>query len=263
MANLEWSPIVRNYDNEHKVSSLESIHSPIHPLLPSKPKLVNLPKPPVVSKRGSISVTTTTFDPLSDPLSGGSSSNDPLSNPLSNLSIADPLASNKIIENNSSLQDAQESHHMKLNTPWNQRKQQILKDYVFSGTLTVSGSAIGGFEGSGVEDGSSNKEIDKYSNRLAQLERRHVHDSSVQMSQTDYIQHIHKLAADLKQAWSNDERVQSLKIAIMLSKLLSDTNIPQFYPSLFVLVTDELDKFGDMVFLRLKTKSEEFLNEGK
>lgn len=262
MANLEWSPIVRNYDNEHKVSSLESIYSPIHPLLPSKPKQVNLPKPPVVSKRGSVSITTTTFDPLSDPLNGGNSSNDPLSNPLSNLSINDPLSSSKIIEKNISLKDAQETHSWKLNTPWYQRKQQILKDYVFVGTLTVSNSAISGFEGSGVEDGSGKKEIDKYSHRLASLERRHVHDSNIQMSQTEYIQHINKLTSDLKIAWNNDERVQSLKIAIMLSKLLSDTNIPQFYPSLFVLVTDELDKFGEMVFNRLKKKAEEVLNEG-
>ena len=70
-----------------------------------------------------------------------------------------------------------------------------------------------------------------------------------------------KLSDDLDTAWSNDERVASLKIAISLAKLLSDTNYPQFYPVMFVLVTDVLERFGEMVYNRLKGKAEDALNE--
>ena len=54
----------------------------------------------------------------------------------------------------------------------------------------------------------------------------------------------------------------SLKIAIQLAKLLADTTVPLFYPSIFVLVTEVLDKFGDMVFNRLRIKADDALKEG-
>jgi len=40
------------------------------------------------------------------------------------------------------------------------------------------------------------------------------------------------------------------------TKILSYTSPLQFYPSKFVLVTDLLDLFGDLVFKRLQSKSE-------
>lgn len=40
------------------------------------------------------------------------------------------------------------------------------------------------------------------------------------------------------------------------TKILSYTSPLQFYPSKFVLVTDLLDLFGDLVYKRLKSKSE-------
>jgi hypothetical protein len=72
---------------------------------------------------------------------------------------------------------------------------------------------------------------------------------------------VKKLSSDLAAAWAKDERVGSLKIAIQIAKLLSDTTLPQFYPSIFVMVTEALDKFGDMVFKRLRTRADEGLAE--
>lgn len=43
---------------------------------------------------------------------------------------------------------------------------------------------------------------------------------------------------------------------LQCTKILSYTSPLQFYPSKFVLVTDLLDLFGDLVYKRLKSKSE-------
>lgn len=56
-------------------------------------------------------------------------------------------------------------------------------------------------------------------------------------------------------AWDSEQRVKAFKIGIQCSKLLSDVNVMQFYPSKFVLITDILDTFGVLVFDRLKGKS--------
>lgn len=60
---------------------------------------------------------------------------------------------------------------------------------------------------------------------------------------------------NLLQAWDTEQRVKAFKIGIQCSKLLSDVNVMQFYPSKFVLITDILDTFGNLVFNRLKGKS--------
>jgi len=74
------------------------------------------------------------------------------------------------------------------------------------------------------------------------------------VSQKDYIAHIEEQHERLKSAWDNGERVLALKIAIQCAKLLGDTSVPQFYPSMYVLLTAILDTFGDLVFERIKRK---------
>ena len=39
--------------------------------------------------------------------------------------------------------------------------------------------------------------------------------------------------------------------------MLGDTKVPQFYPSMFILISRVLDKFGELVFLRIKEKHKE------
>ena len=62
-------------------------------------------------------------------------------------------------------------------------------------------------------------------------------------------------------AWAKDERVASLKLAIQIAKLLADTTVPRFYPTVFVIIIDALEKFGDMVYTRLLNRASECLNE--
>lgn len=277
----QWAPLVRDYEKDRLVSCLDQQQVSLHPLLPKAANRENQVKSSVSQsvRRGStgsaVVVTTTVYDPLSDPLGGaggegvtgdGASSSPLHDDPLmgsSNTAAKSGALNSKKEQNNEVLrQTAQDIHVANLNTPWQIRKQQILKDYIVSGPLTLNTSAINEFAGSGVEDGSTTRYLDKYTQRLQAMERRQVADEKVQMTQQEYEAHINKLSRDLTRAWANDERVASLKIAIQLAKLLADTNMPQFYPSMFVMVTDELDRFGDMVFTRLKGKAEEALNEG-
>jgi len=87
---------------------------------------------------------------------------------------------------------------------------------------------------------------------------------------------MENLGKEIIDAWNNEQRVKALKIIIQVlliciffystclyhliifqcTKILSYTSPLQFYPSKFVIVTDLLDLFGDLVFKRLKSKSE-------
>jgi hypothetical protein len=160
------APIARNYEIESEKCALKSSSTLNHPLLPNKPKEV---APPVVvqsktsagsnspmNKTGAVTKTAVAVgsDPFSDPLSTFS---DPLSNkaqiadPLLNSAAEDPLSSSsnggvkvatvkspvesRIQNIEISRQTARAIHEENLNTPWYNRKQQILKDYAVSGTV--------------------------------------------------------------------------------------------------------------------------------
>lgn len=242
-----------------------------HPLLLNKPKstanLLEAEKPS--GKSSSSKKTTLSDDPLSDPLSGGFT--DPLSAPSKPAVIDDPLSSSSarasaVVETKSqalesSKQLAAELQAEDLQHPWQTKKQQIRKDYNVSGNIVLSSSSLNEFSGSGVEDGSGTRRVDKYDKRLANLERREMSaDEKIEISQKEYENHVERLFGDLQQAWAREERVQTLKIAIQIAKLLADTTLPQFYPSIFVIVTDALDRFGDMVFRRLLGRADDSLN---
>jgi hypothetical protein len=242
----------------------------IHPLLASKQKAALLaaasPSPTNTNTSNNNKAKKTERISLGGPLSGAIS--DPLSDPLSNLTVYDdplrspttpkPVAEPAATSANeeSSTSDDKDS----LLASWNIKKTQILKDYALVGNITMKSSAIDDFDGSGVEDGSNTRKVDLYTQRLASLEKKD--ESTVTLTQKEYEDHIKKLSDDLNRAWAKDERVGSLKIAIQLAKLLADTSVPKFYPCMFVMVTDVLERFGDMVFNRLKVKAEEALTEG-
>lgn len=174
---------------------------------------------------------------------------------------ASKVEQRKQLASEASKQVLEENRVNRLNTPWSTMKQQILRDYTVVGNITVGASSIREFAGSGVEDGSSSKRVDRYTKRLAGLEKREYAEDKIELSQKEYAAHVQKLESDLHTAWANDERVLSLKIAIQLAKLLADTNMPLFYPSIFVMVTDVLECFGDMVYNRLISKAEENLGD--
>jgi hypothetical protein len=262
------TPLNRTYDGEFNNLDRQDVDN--HPLLARKAPVIAVVKQKETRnvKRNSTKSLVSISDPLGDPL--GSPSNDPLSNPLSTLSVSDDPLSRMMNSDTSPRQIAststdnsnqilEENRLKRLNTPWSTMKHQIARDYTVIGNITVGASSIREFTGSGVEDGSSSRKVDRYTKRLAGLEKRDYFEDKIELSQKEYAAHVQKLESDLRTAWANDERVLSLKIAIQLAKLLADTNVPLFYPSVFVMVTDVLECFGDMVYTRLKKKAEDSL----
>ena len=107
------------------------------------------------------------------------------------------------------------------------------------------------------EDVHALKSVDRSQARLRQLENAGKPDGTMELSQKEYTDHIEKLHDALQRAWANDERVRALKLAIQCAKLLGETTVPQFYPSMFVMITEILDTFGALVFARIKAKAQE------
>jgi hypothetical protein len=103
------------------------------------------------------------------------------------------------------------------------------------------------------EESGATPALEKARARLEQLENAARGVATVEMSAEQYQRRIEKLQRDLQRAWERNQRVTALKIAIQCSKLLCDPRVPQYYPSMFVLVTDILDTFGALVFDRLKS----------
>lgn len=76
------------------------------------------------------------------------------------------------------------------------------------------------------------------------------------ISQQEYVTRLRGLNDEIAQAWLNNERVAALRLSVKVAKLLSDTSVPGFYPTLFVLVTDVMETMGKLVWKRIKRKAE-------
>jgi len=135
--------------------------------------------------------------------------------------------------------------------PWYDKTPRILAKYTTSKHISVSANFLEENEA----EATSNKAVDHVKSRLEQLEIDEATDEGKSMmTQNEYISHMEEQHTRLKTAWEQGERVVSLKIAIQCAKLLGDTSVPQFYPSMYVLLTTVLDTFGDLVFHRIKDR---------
>ncbi|KAL2944692.1 UPF0505 protein [Bienertia sinuspersici] len=52
------------------------------------------------------------------------------------------------------------------------------------------------------------------------------------------------------------DALSSILIKLQVARILRDTALLQFYPTLFTLVTEILDILGDMIWERIKRKAE-------
>ncbi|XP_047021695.1 VPS35 endosomal protein-sorting factor-like isoform X1 [Helicoverpa zea] len=138
---------------------------------------------------------------------------------------------------------------------WSTRRSGILSKYTTGEKLTIVSSYLPGGEKTLIRQVSNLNE--KVKHRLEQLDD--FDEGSVRktmgLSQQEFVTKINMLNDEIKKAWDSEQRVKAFKIGIQCSKLLSDISVMQFYPSKFILITDTLDTFGNLVFNRLKEKS--------
>ena len=191
--------------------------------MPQQPKQVREIKV-VSTKRGSVNVTKVTtlassgdvldplsamaMDPLSYPLSAMSvgTANQPPPPPTSSSSKGgtDKNATSSSSGASSSASPSSSSSATDFGLSWELKKSQIRNDYKVVGNITLSGSSVRDFAGSGVEDGSGKRQVDLYSQRLANLERKQMNEDTVEMSQKECESHINKLYRDLDCSWTSD-----------------------------------------------------------
>ena len=122
-----------------------------------------------------------------------------------------------------------------------------------TGKIRVTASFMTG-TGTMEDVGPKTEPMDKTKARLEKLEQKK--EDAMEVSQKEYVNRIEELHK-LTNSWSKNQRVEALKIAIQCAKMMLDTTVIRFYPSMFVLLTEVLETFGKLVFERLKLRSEE------
>ncbi|XP_021852740.1 uncharacterized protein [Spinacia oleracea] len=81
------------------------------------------------------------------------------------------------------------------------------------------------------------------------------------ITQQEYTARLSDMKTDILSSWDAGDHFKSLKLSVKVARLLRDTDLLQFYPTLFTQVTDILDMLGDMVIERIKRKAE-FTEDG-
>lgn len=146
------------------------------------------------------------------------------------------------------------------NIKWRTLGDEILKKCVIGGKIKFFMGSLGGDEGVTPQDPRESQQVslEKTKERLAALESEAgIQKDEKEMTQGEYTSLIEQRVEDIAIAWKRKERVQALKQAITACKMLGDTKVPQFYPSMFILISRVLDKFGELVFHRIKDKHAE------
>lgn len=192
-----------------------------------------------------------------DPL--GAVSNDPLG--AGNLRVAAPSVS-PLVKAMQQQQGQQEDAYDECEDdffPWASMKPQILHEFTTDERVKITVSFIDNPLAAGMQQSAK----DKKQARLEELERSAGSNGGgnggdrqqeLSVTQKEYTKHIESMHAEMVRAWNAEDRVKTLKVVIQAVKLLSDTSVPKFYPSKFVMITEILDTFGDFVYERIKKR---------
>jgi hypothetical protein len=121
---------------------------------------------------------------------------------------------------------------------WSDRKVDVLREFTVSGNVSFAAGLLDADDAAGEEQSVP---LAKARQRLQLLEASSRGVATVEMSQSDIIRRIEKMQRDLQRSWENNQRVTSLKICIQCSKLLTQAQVPQFYPSMWTMVIEVRD----------------------
>ncbi|XP_057871562.1 uncharacterized protein LOC131077967 isoform X1 [Cryptomeria japonica] len=140
---------------------------------------------------------------------------------------------------------------------WSIYKTLMMHKYTCANTITLS--ATSDFIAKSIKAGGKSSTT-MHLEELDNPEKNAEEEVKI-ISQQEYVRRLCELNDEIAQAWQQNERVIALRLSIKVARLLSDTSVPQFYPTLFVLVTDIMDTLGSLVWKRIKMKAE-FDDEG-
>lgn len=96
----------------------------------------------------------------------------------------------------------------------------------------------------------SNYKIDKGRSRLEELEKESKGEFNFTTSK-EYVQKLEQLKAEMISKWNDNDRVGAIKIMIHCTKILNDISTPKFYCHKFIIITEILEAFADLVFKRI------------
>ncbi|XP_042461408.1 VPS35 endosomal protein sorting factor-like isoform X1 [Zingiber officinale] len=88
-----------------------------------------------------------------------------------------------------------------------------------------------------------------------------LEEEKIEISRKEYFLRLQELKGEINLAWRSEDRIRALKFSIKVARLLMDTSVLQFYPTLFTLVVDVMDMFGTLVWERIKKRAE-YANDG-
>ncbi|KFK35912.1 hypothetical protein AALP_AA4G052500 [Arabis alpina] len=134
---------------------------------------------------------------------------------------------------------------------WKSLKRILMQRFSVSKVISFSPISNIIMKGSKVETPSSSSHLEETGSEQTFLE-----ETAKMINQQEYLAKVHELRDGITSAWEAEDRVTSLKLSIKVTKLLMDTTVLQFYPTVFVIVTDMLDMLGDMVWERIEQKAE-------
>uniref|UniRef100_A0A6Q2WQP3 VPS35 endosomal protein-sorting factor-like n=1 Tax=Esox lucius TaxID=8010 RepID=A0A6Q2WQP3_ESOLU len=230
MAAVQWHSRVRRYVAEKQSCGLEVASVEFGDYHPLKSITVTDSKSRRGARKGSTSSSSSSSSSVAmDPLSCMMDGTDPLSM-FAAASASEPHLT--LPHSISSGRKEKEDEVAVDFEPWSSKRGEILARFTTTEKLSIN-LFMGSDKGKvAITVTGSQREL-------------------LNLSQQDYVNRIEELNQSLKEAWASDQKVKALKIVIQCSKLLSDTDVIQFYPSKFVLITDILDTFGRLVYERI------------
>ncbi|KAK6149319.1 hypothetical protein DH2020_016844 [Rehmannia glutinosa] len=208
----------RDYRAEEQTHSLPRTHADTHPL--------SVPSPSPLQLEGSECGKDAFFDPLR--------ATDGTMEAVGNdVQHEDSKSEQTVIDDITT--------QLRVRKEWNSYKKILVQRFPVSRTTPismVSSVLVKGNKG-GFDD---HKKFDEEDDTI--------------ISQQECLSKLQELKDEINQSWCADDRVSSLRLSIKVARLLMDTSVIQFYPTLFVLTTEIMDMLGDLVWNRIKQKAE-------
>ncbi|KAH7546757.1 hypothetical protein FEM48_Zijuj01G0235300 [Ziziphus jujuba var. spinosa] len=231
-ASMVFRP--RNYSAEEKSHSLTRLRANDHPLSTS-PSSSHLQV--AVVDHGNKDF----FDPLRSLDDNGAVSGEALQEV--EISSSPGLSSEASVQNSAK--------------EWTSFSRILMQKFPVSKMISVSSMSNAIIKGGKIYEKAST------STHLEELEdpQKFAEEGVRVITRHEYVSRLHELRDEIIRAWRASDRVTTLKLSIKVARLLMDTSVLQFYPTLFVLAMDIMDTVGNMVWERIKWKAE-FAEDG-